>query len=474
MMISRKEFGMGKAALAAVLCLLCPVALLAATITNGHEAKRSGKVHDSSSTERRMAAQRHSRANHAGTASARAPHSNPTHGTATHATGKSAATASSISAANHSAARGTAARPATHKSTESAVTAATANGTAQRRGHVAAASLTTRGGRQRVVRERFTASSFDSDPTEGDRTEGEDPVVRAAAVDALGRLNGTVVAIDPANGRILAMVNQKLALSAGAQPCSTIKLPVALAALSEGLVTRDTPVNLGGWEMTLSQALAHSNNQYFEALGRELGFAKVKHYAHEFGLGEYAGWEIEGEHLGTYPEHEIPASAGGVGKMCSFGEGVRVTPLQLGALMASIANGGTLFYLQHPLTPNEVRGFRPVVKRYLNIGGLVPEMSEGLLGATEYGTARSLRMSFTGAPVLGKTGTCSSNGTRYGWFASYANSEYGRIVTVIFLQGDRAVYGPRAAQLAGRFYQNLEEHNYFAGHYRPSSSAALR
>ena len=62
--------------------------------------------------------------------------------------------------------------------------------------------------------------------------------------------------------------------------------------------------------MTLSQALAHSNNQYFEALGRELGFAKVKHYAHEFGLGEYAGWEIEGEHLGIYPEHEFrPARA---------------------------------------------------------------------------------------------------------------------------------------------------------------------
>jgi beta-lactamase class D len=95
-------------------------------------------------------------------------------------------------------------------------------------------------------------------------------------------------------------------------------------------------------------------------------------------------------------------------------------------------------------------------------------------GATEYGTARSLRTSFTSEQVLGKTGTCSSNGTRYGWFASYANSEYGRIVTVIFLQGDRAVFGPRAAQLAGRFYQNLAEHNYFAGRSYPASSAALR
>ena len=51
-------------------------------------------------------------------------------------------------------------------------------------------------------------------------------------------MNGTVVSIDPDNGRILAMVNQKLALSAGAQPCSTIKVAVALAALSENVITK--------------------------------------------------------------------------------------------------------------------------------------------------------------------------------------------------------------------------------------------
>jgi cell division protein FtsZ len=68
----------------------------------------------------------------------------------------------------------------------------------------------------------------------------------AAAIEALGNMNGTAVAIDPSTGRILAMVNQKLALSSGAEPCSTIKLSVALAALEEGLVTKDTPVNLGG------------------------------------------------------------------------------------------------------------------------------------------------------------------------------------------------------------------------------------
>src|SRR4029077_3979134 len=60
--------------------------------------------------------------------------------------------------------------------------------------------------------ERFQTSSFASDITEGDLTAGEDPVVRQAAIDALGNMNGTVVAIEPTSGRVLAMVNQKLAL----------------------------------------------------------------------------------------------------------------------------------------------------------------------------------------------------------------------------------------------------------------------
>jgi membrane carboxypeptidase/penicillin-binding protein len=83
--------------------------------------------------------------------------------------------------------------------------------------------------RRRHYYERFHMSSFAEDLTNGDITGGEDLVVRQAAIDALGNMNGTVVAIEPTSGRVLAMVNQKLALSSGAQPCSTIKLSVALA-----------------------------------------------------------------------------------------------------------------------------------------------------------------------------------------------------------------------------------------------------
>ena len=293
-------------------------------------------------------------------------------------------------------------------------------------------------------------------------TAGEDPIVRQAAIDALGDMNGTAVVIDPSNGRILAMVNQKLALSPGAEPCSTIKLTVAMAALSEGLVTRDTMVQLPGFRMNMTQALAKSNNLYFEELGRELGFERVHHYANEFGLGELAGYNIDGEQLGIYPDEAIPVADGGVGRMCSFGQGVSMTPLQLGAYVAALANGGTLYYLQHPTTPEAAAAFEPHVKRTLDIARFVPDLQDGMAGAVEYGTARSLRASFTELPVFGKTGTCSDKGTRFGWFASYSDSPQGSLVTVFFLEGGRPTFGPRAAELTGTFYRNLWDRNYFA------------
>jgi penicillin-binding protein 2 len=343
--------------------------------------------------------------------------------------------------------------------------------------HLVNASVTTHSYIHRRVHhyyERFTASSFaNSDLTAGDITAGEDPVVRQAAIDALGDMNGTVVAIDPSNGRILAMVNQKLALSSGAEPCSTIKLSVALAALEEGVVTKDTEVNLGGqFHLNLTEALAHSNNLYFETLGRRLGFDRVRHYATEFGLGELAGYNVAGEQPGLYPDQPLAENLGGVGRMCSFGEGISMTPLQLGALVAAIANGGTLYYLQHPTTPAETLSFQPRIKRTLDIGPILPEIQDGMHAAVEYGTARSLRANFNEFPVLGKTGTCSNDGTRFGWFASYADTQYGRIVAVFFLEGGRPTFGPKAAELTGLFYRNLWDSSYFATKQAPEAPGA--
>src|SRR5438045_1045405 len=173
-----------KASGLAILIFLLAFASFAATLSTRHEARSVRRVRENADSERRIAASRHSRASHARLAERRHTRREP------------------AAAGRH--------------------------------------------GRRAHAWERFTANSYTDDAASGDVTAGEDPVVREAALDALGNMNGTVVAIDPGNGRILAMVNQKLALSEGAQPCSTIKLSVALAALSEQVITPETLVSVGG------------------------------------------------------------------------------------------------------------------------------------------------------------------------------------------------------------------------------------
>jgi membrane carboxypeptidase/penicillin-binding protein len=394
-------------------------------------------------------------------------------GSAHHLSSSSAQRATSSTSARHASAQPALAHGATtHSRTHIAAAsgmAAVAGGSAH--ATMRRAALTSR---RHHYYERFTASSFaKGDIFADDVTTGEDPVVRQAAIDALGDMNGTAVVIDPSNGRILAMVNQKLALSPGAEPCSTIKITVAMAALSEGLVTADTPVRLDGFHMNMTQALAKSNNLYFEELGRELGFERIRHYANQFGLGELAGYNIAGEQLGVYPDEELPVSEGGVGRMCSFGQGVSLTPLQLGAYVAALANGGTLYYLQHPTTMAEELEFTPKVKRTLDIARYLPEIEPGMAGAVLFGTARRLHAEFNELPIFGKTGTCSDKGTRFGWFASFSQApQGGGLVTVFFLEGGRPTFGPRAAELTGAFYKNLWDRNYFAGKGQQDSAFA--
>ena len=98
--------------------------------------------------------------------------------------------------------------------------------------------------------------------------DGEDPDVRRAAVEALGPYNGTVIVADTQTGRILTIVNQKLGLKGAFQPCSTVKMVVSLASLSEGLVDARLPVHLTRrYSMNMTEALARSNNLYFAKLG---------------------------------------------------------------------------------------------------------------------------------------------------------------------------------------------------------------
>src|SRR5215467_11417887 len=240
---------------------------------------------------------------------------------------------------------------------------------------------------KRSSRHRYVPREKAVDPTLGDIAENDDPIVRAAAVEALGKYNGSVVAVDPSSGRILTVVNQKMAYSDGAIPCSTIKPTIALAALEENIITRDTMLKVGRRKyMNLTDAMAHSNNEFFEQLGSRMGFETVSKYARLLGLGELAGYNLNDEHPGAFPME--PPHKGGVARMSSFGEGIQVTPFQLASLAAAFANGGTLYYLQYPVTGTDAIPFAPRIKRELNIAPLLPELREGMLAAVLYGTGK--------------------------------------------------------------------------------------
>lgn len=312
----------------------------------------------------------------------------------------------------------------------------------------------------------WTEPTF-ADSTNGDNVDGEDLDIRRAAVAALGPYNGSIVVVDPLTGRILTIVNQKLALGDGFQPCSTVKVSVALAALSEKVIEPETKLRLGGANMDLTYALARSNNYFFATLGQKLGFDKYSYYAHLFGYGEKTGLNIPNEHPGRFPS--APPANGGVGMLSSFGEEIGQTPLQFAALLSAVANGGTLYYMQYPRNQQEVADFVPRIKRRLDIQHEIPAIEPGMRGAVDFGTAHRARQE---EPIAGKTGTCSENHTHLGWFGSFNVVGNRKLVTVVLLTGGRPVSGPAAAEIAGEFYRHLEEKNWFAS-AQPLTPAAL-
>ena len=327
--------------------------------------------------------------------------------------------------------------------------------------------------RSRPAADPWRMSSY-GNPAVEDNPAGEDPLVRQAALDALGGLSGSIVVVDPNTGRVLSIVNQKLALSSGFTPCSTFKPIVALAALREGLITPNTRLYVGGrTRMNVTDALAHSNNPFFLKLGEMLGFKRITEYAQEFGLGEKAGIDVPGESAGVYPS--APPKQGGVGFLAYCGTDVEITPLQMAAVISTIANGGTLYALQYPRTPEELAAFQPVVRRHLDdLAEYIPQIRDGLAGSVLYGTGRSAYD--PDLSIYGKTGTCSENGARLGWFMSYAGEPQSKYVAVVLLRGGRMMYGPHAAEVAGRFYRDLmqKEHPTQASREDSSTLASQR
>src|SRR5260370_6157957 len=159
--------------------------------------------------------------------------------------------------------------------------------------------------------------------------------------------------------------------------------------------------------------------------------------------------------------------------MTSFCEGIYMTPLELAAVMTSVANGGTLYYLQHPRSQDDIEKFGPRVKRQLDIPQWLPSIRPGMMGATEYGTARRVS-AVSNDPIFGKTGTCtdSRSPTHLGWFGSYNELGNNRLVVVVLLTGGRPVNGPVASGIAGAVYKNLSDEKYLA-EARPAAPLSI-
>ena len=274
-----------------------------------------------------------------------------------------------------------------------------------------------------------------------------DRAVAEACQNGLGRSGGGVVAMDPHNGRVLALVNPANVLVRAYQPCSVFKIVVAIAGLTEGVIKPETTYNCqrGCWmwpghgQIDLRRALAVSCNTYFEWIGEQLGYEKIQHYAQSLGLGVPSGINLTGETAGLLPDRVRPEV---VGHLSSHAAGSETSGIQLAVLIAATINGGVIFQPQ-------VAGpadFAPKERWRLPEGTVLTGLADGFLGAVNEGSASA---AFDpDVVVAGKTGTCA----HVGWFASYAPADHPKLVIVVFM---RPGSGHSASTVAGRIYQEI-------------------
>jgi membrane peptidoglycan carboxypeptidase len=284
-----------------------------------------------------------------------------------------------------------------------------------------------------------------------DDTTGEDLEVRRATINALGNHIGTAVVMDPMTGRIYSIVNQEWALRRGFKPCSTIKLVTGVAGLGEKIID---PANTAAvserYNIDLTDALAYSNNTYFQQVGGKVGFEKMMTYARDLGLGEKTGINAPNEYSGRLPYEKTGFA---LNRMSSHGDDFEVTAVQLATLVSAMGNGGKLLVPRVAKTPEEQSTFKPKVRRQINVE---PEafrrMVPGMVGAVNYGSGKKAYDPLQ--TVAGKTGTCIGQGGWLGLFTSYAPLANPRLAVVVISRGpDARQHFPAA--VAGRIYREL-------------------
>ena len=281
-----------------------------------------------------------------------------------------------------------------------------------------------------------------------DKTDGEDLRIRSAAINALGDHAGSVVVMEAQTGKVLTIVNQEWAIRSSIRPCSTIKLVTATAGINEGVIDKETgSVRNTRTRRDLDDALAFSDNPYFQRTGAQLGNDKLVDYGRKLGLGQQTGINLDGEVPGRLPYSNSNA------RIYSHGDDTEVTTIQLAVMAAAITNGGHRVLPRLPRNSIEKTKFQPFYRANVdlpqqNVRRVIP----GMMGAAEYGTAR--RGVDQSQGVAGKTGSCIDKGSWVGLFASVAPVEKPKYAVAVITRGQRE-RGKYAAAIAGQIYRAL-------------------
>ncbi len=296
-------------------------------------------------------------------------------------------------------------------------------------------------------RDDFSLRSETIQNIEKDDLRGEDLSIRKAALQALGKRAGTVVVMSPQSGRIYSIVNQDWGIRRGFKPCSTIKLVTGIAGYNENLIKSSGSLTYGAYRLGLNDSLAYSNNTFFQRVGSKLGNKAMVRYSKRMGLGEPTGINARGEFAGRLPYNN------GNLRIYSHADDFEVTPLQLAVLVSAITNGGDLVVPQIPRSRFSKTKFRGYYKRMLDLEPTVFErVIPGMIGAVKYGTAKGIHNSHL--QIAGKTGSCISNKTWVGLFASVAPISDPKFAVVVITEGKYA-RGKYSAVIAGKIYQSL-------------------
>ena len=281
-----------------------------------------------------------------------------------------------------------------------------------------------------------------------DKTDGENLAIRSVAINALGNHAGSVVVMEAQTGRVLTIVNQDWAVRKTIRPCSTIKLVTAAAGLNEGVIDKQTgSVKNTSTRRRLDDALAYSDNPYFQRVGANLGNDKLVEYGRKYGLGEQTGINLDGEAPGRLPVSNNNA------RIYSHGDDTEVSTIQLAVMAAAMTNGGNRVLPRIPRNAEEQVRFQTFYKAKVdlpqqNVRRVIP----GMMGAAEYGTARRDMNQILG--VAGKTGSCIDKGTWVGLFTSVAPIEQPKYAVAVILRGP-SERGKYAAAVAAKVYQSL-------------------